>query len=37
MRIVDAGGVTPEPRMVKDFDAADISDRPLAGTCPTGF
>ena len=29
MRIVDAGGARPEPRVVKDFNAADISDQPF--------
>ncbi len=29
MRIIDAGGEVPEPRIVKDFDAADISDQPF--------
>ncbi|WP_107497636.1 UbiH/UbiF family hydroxylase [Thalassobius sp. I31.1] len=29
MRIVDAGGENPEPRVVKDFDAADLSDAPF--------
>jgi 2-octaprenyl-6-methoxyphenol hydroxylase len=29
MRIVDAGGPTPEPRVTRDFDAADISDAPF--------
>lgn len=34
MRIVDAGGPVPEPRVVKDFDAADISDRPFGWNLP---
>ena len=34
MRIVDAGGQVPEPRVVKDFDAADISDRPFGWNLP---
>ncbi len=34
MRIVDAGGDTPEPRIVKDFDAADISDQPFGWNLP---
>ena len=34
MRIVDAGGAAPEPRTVKDFDAADISDRPFGWNLP---
>ncbi|SMX33009.1 UbiH/UbiF family hydroxylase [Octadecabacter ascidiaceicola] len=29
MRIVDAGGETPEPRVTKDFDAADLGDLPF--------
>ncbi|MGB5838648.1 MAG: FAD-dependent monooxygenase, partial [Albidovulum sp.] len=29
MRIVDAGGKTPEPRIIKDFDAAEIGDAPF--------
>src|SRR6056297_1475680 len=34
MRIVDAGGPEPEPRVVKDFDAADISERPFGWNLP---
>lgn len=34
MRIVDAGGDMPEPRIVKDFDAADISGRPFGWNLP---
>jgi len=34
MRIVDAGGVEPEPRVVKDFDASDISDQPFGWNLP---
>jgi 2-octaprenyl-6-methoxyphenol hydroxylase len=34
MRIVDAGGPTAEPRIVKDFDAADISDQPFGWNLP---
>lgn len=34
MRIVDAGGVQPEPRIVKDFDASDISDQPFGWNLP---
>lgn len=34
MRIVDAGGETPEPRVIKDFDAADISDAPFGWNLP---
>ncbi|TVR46082.1 MAG: UbiH/UbiF family hydroxylase [Rhodobacteraceae bacterium] len=34
MRIVDAGGDMPEPRVSHDFDAADISDRPFGWNLP---
>jgi 2-octaprenyl-6-methoxyphenol hydroxylase len=34
MRIVDAGGAEAEPRRVKDFDAADISDAPFGWNLP---
>lgn len=34
MRIVDAGGETPEARLIKDFDAADISDAPFGWNLP---
>ncbi len=34
MRIVDAGGKTAEPRVVKEFDAADISDLPFGWNLP---
>ncbi|AUC51945.1 2-octaprenyl-6-methoxyphenyl hydroxylase [Sagittula sp. P11] len=34
MRIVDAGGAAPEPRVVKDFDAGDISDKPFGWNLP---
>ncbi len=34
MRIVDAGGETPAPRVIKDFDAADISDLPFGWNLP---
>ncbi|MDR0808653.1 MAG: UbiH/UbiF family hydroxylase [Gemmobacter sp.] len=34
MRIVDAGGPRPEPRVVKEFDAADLSDRPFGWNLP---
>ncbi len=34
MRIVDAGGELPEPRVVKDFNAADISDQPFGWNLP---
>lgn len=34
MRIVDAGGAEPVARLVKDFDAADISDQPFGWNLP---
>ncbi len=34
MRIVDAGGVAPEPRVSHDFDAADISEHPFGWNLP---
>lgn len=34
MRIVDAGGATPEPRLTKEFDASDISDKPFGWNLP---
>lgn len=34
MRIVDAGGIEPEPRVVKEFNAADISDLPFGWNMP---
>ncbi|MEZ5913014.1 MAG: UbiH/UbiF family hydroxylase [Paracoccaceae bacterium] len=34
MRIVDAGGESPEPRVVRDFDAAEISDTPFGWNLP---
>lgn len=34
MRIVDAGGAEPVARIVKDFDAADISDAPFGWNLP---
>lgn len=34
MRIVDAGGEEPEPRVVKDFNASDISDLPFGWNLP---
>ncbi|GAA6163756.1 UbiH/UbiF family hydroxylase [Pelagimonas sp. KU-00592-HH] len=34
MRIVDAGGEVPEPRIVKDFNATDISDLPFGWNLP---
>jgi len=34
MRIVDAGGPAPEPRVTKDFNASDISDQPFGWNLP---
>ncbi|HBS50383.1 MAG TPA: UbiH/UbiF family hydroxylase [Rhodobacteraceae bacterium] len=34
MRIIDAGGERSEPRITRDFDAADISDRPFGWNLP---
>lgn len=34
MRIIDAGGELAEPRIIKDFDAADISDQPFGWNLP---
>ncbi len=34
MRIIDAGGAEPTPRIVKEFDAADISDQPFGWNLP---
>lgn len=34
MRIVDAGGVDPVPRVIKDFNAVDISDQPFGWNLP---
>ena len=34
MRIVDAGGEVPEPRVIKDFDSRDISDQPFGWNLP---
>lgn len=34
MRIVDAGGEAPEPRIVKDFDASEIGDEPFGWNFP---
>ena len=34
MRIVDAGGENPEPRVVRDFNAADISEKPFGWNLP---
>lgn len=34
MRIVDAGGATPTPRVVKEFDASEISQAPFGWNLP---
>ena len=34
MRIIDAGGEVAEPRLTKDFDAADLSDLPFGWNLP---
>lgn len=34
MRIVDAGGPTAEPRLTKDFNAADVSELPFGWNLP---
>ncbi|WP_333869827.1 FAD-dependent monooxygenase, partial [Cypionkella sp.] len=34
MRIIDAGGVDPVPRVIKDFDASEISDLPFGWNLP---
>ncbi|MEH6785721.1 MAG: UbiH/UbiF family hydroxylase [Paracoccus sp. (in: a-proteobacteria)] len=34
MRIVDAGGARPEPRLIRDFDAAEIGDAPFGWNLP---
>ena len=34
MRIVDAGGVAQQPRQIKDFDAAELSDQPFGWNLP---
>ena len=34
MRIVDAGGDRPEPRVTRDFDATDISEKPFGWNLP---
>ncbi|MBL4769016.1 MAG: UbiH/UbiF family hydroxylase [Rhodobacteraceae bacterium] len=34
MRIIDAGGENPEPRLVRDFNAADISEKPFGWNLP---
>lgn len=34
MRIVDAGGEVSEPRIIKEFDAGDISEKPFGWNLP---
>ena len=34
MRIIDAGGEVAEPRVIKDFNAADLSDAPFGWNLP---
>ena len=34
MRIVDAGGDLPEPRVTRDFNASDISEKPFGWNLP---
>jgi 2-octaprenyl-6-methoxyphenol hydroxylase len=34
MRIIDAGGAEPEPRVTRAFDAAEISDQPFGWNFP---
>lgn len=34
MRIVDAGGDQPDPRIVREFNAADLSDQPFGWNLP---
>ncbi|WBL32282.1 UbiH/UbiF family hydroxylase [Sinirhodobacter sp. HNIBRBA609] len=34
MRIIDAGGAEPEARLIRDFDASDISDEPFGWNLP---
>ncbi|APG48067.1 UbiH/UbiF family hydroxylase [Phaeobacter porticola] len=34
MRIIDAGGDLSEPRVIKDFNSADISDQPFGWNLP---
>lgn len=34
MRIVDAGGPVAEPRVIKDFDASEISEQPFGWNLP---
>lgn len=34
MRIVDAGGEAPEPRIIRDFDASELGDLPFGWNLP---
>lgn len=34
MRIVDSGGEVPEPRVTREFDASDISEKPFGWNLP---
>lgn len=34
MRIIDAGGADPTPRLTRDFDAADVGDKPFGYNLP---
>ena len=34
MRIVDAGGALPEPRLTREFDASEISEKPFGWNLP---
>ena len=34
MRIIDAGGDLAEPRLIKDFDATEVSDQPFGWNLP---
>ena len=34
MRIIDAGGDTPEPRVTREFDAAELSEQPFGWNFP---
>lgn len=34
MRIVDAGGKTPAPRITRDFNASDLSEQPFGWNLP---
>ncbi|MES2666588.1 MAG: UbiH/UbiF family hydroxylase [Pseudomonadota bacterium] len=34
MRIIDAGGAMPDPRLIRDFNAADVSHQPFGWNLP---